>query len=334
MLRTRLWMGALLIFAFAASLGLDEWLSAYPAVPPYPCWFIVSVLAMIGCCRELRQLLRRRGIRTSRLVSYGSLILIVCANWVPWLNEELGVGDRLAWPLAAACVANMVVLMREAAVYREPGQAVLTAGGGLLIVFYLGVLGTFAIQLRWLQHGLLALTAYIAAAKFGDIGAYFGGRAFGRHKLSPHLSPNKTVEGALAGAMTSVLGTSAVVLLWQRITGAVPPLSWSDVALFGLLVGAVAQVGDLIESMIKRDCQQKDASDIVPGFGGVLDVLDSPLFSAPLAFALWVSLGPGWGAGIYLPSQPPVGKLERGASESPAPPHAWVCPAGCALRPA
>lgn len=304
MLKTRLWMGALLIVAFVAGLGLDELLGSRPSLPPYPCWFIISIVAMVGCCRELRQLLRRRGIRTSRLVSYGSVTLVVCANWIPWLNDELGVGDRLAWPLAAACAANMIVLLREANVYREPGQAVLTAGGGLLIVFYLGVLGTFAIQLRWLQHGLLALAAHIAACKFGDTGAYFGGRAFGRHKLCPRLSPNKTIEGAVAGLAASLAGTCAIVLLWQLVTQQIPPLSWGEVALFALAVGVLAQAGDLIESMIKRDCQQKDASDIVPGFGGVLDVLDSPLFSAPLAFALWVSLGPGWGPRLYSPTQP------------------------------
>ena len=299
MLKTRLWMGATLIVLFAVGLWLDEqWGPAPPNwLPPFPCWLIISVLAVIGCCREMRQLLRRRGIRLSRAISYGSVIGVALANWIPWLVGSNGPTDHLAWPFAAVCVANMVVLIREAVVYREPGESVTTAGAGMLLVFYLGVLATFAIELRWLGPGVLPIVALIAAAKCGDTGAYFGGRALGRIKLCPSLSPNKTVEGAVAGAIASVLGTWTVVAIGKMITG-VQALSWQATVLFGLSVGVLAQVGDLIESLIKRDCQQKDASDLMPGFGGVLDVLDSPLFSAPLAFLLWIWLGPGWGAGL------------------------------------
>src|SRR5262249_25636707 len=121
---------------------------------------------------------------------------------------------------------------------------------------------------------------------------YFGGRSFGRHKLCPWLSPNKTVEGAIAGLIASILGTLAVVAIGAKLLDTPPAMAWTTSAMFGLSVGALAMVGDLVESLIKRDCQQKDASDLVPGFGGVLDVMDSPLFSAPLAFLLWVWLGP------------------------------------------
>lgn len=296
MLRTRLWMGATLIALLAAGLWLDEQLGPrYPDwLPPFPCWMVISVLAVVGCCRELRQLLRLRGIRLNRAISYGSVIGVALANWVPWLVNSNGPTDHLAWPFVAVCVANMIVLIREAIIYRQPGESVTTAGGGMLLIFYLGVLATFAIELRWLRPGVLPIVALIAAAKCGDTGAYFGGRALGRHKLCPHLSPNKTIEGAVAGAIASVLGTLAVVAIGEKVTGT-PPLGYWVAAVFGLGVGILAQVGDLIESLIKRDCQQKDASDLVPGFGGILDVLDSPLFSAPLAFLIWMWLGPGWG---------------------------------------
>ena len=92
MLRTRLWMGAILIATLAVGLWLDERLAAHsPAwLPPYPCWLIFAVLVVVGCCRELRQLLRCRGIRTSRVVSYGSVIAVVLANWAPWLVVSRG----------------------------------------------------------------------------------------------------------------------------------------------------------------------------------------------------------------------------------------------------
>jgi phosphatidate cytidylyltransferase len=231
------------------------------------------------------------------VVSYGGILAIVLANWVPWVVHAQDVMSHLAWPFAAMVIANAWVLLREAWIFRAPGSAVTTLGAGMFINFYLGVLATFFIELRWVEHGLMALACHIGAAKCGDIAAYFGGRAFGRHKLSPWLSPNKTVEGAVSGAAGSVLAVLVVVAIGARLMN-VETLRFGTAVLFGLAIGIAGQVGDLVESLIKRDCQQKDASDLVPGFGGMLDVLDSPLFSAPLAFLLWIVLGPGWGGGL------------------------------------
>jgi phosphatidate cytidylyltransferase len=294
MLRTRLWMGALLIAALAAGLWIDERFGPHvpPGIPPYPCWLAISLVVIIGCCRELRQLMRRRDIQTSRWVSYGGVITITLANWIPWFQSSRRQLDHLAWALAAVCVVNMIVLLREGWIFRESGSAVITAGATMLLTFYLGALAAFLIELRWANQGLLALAAHIAAAKCGDTGAYFGGRAFGRHKLCSWLSPNKTVEGAVAGLFASVVGVLAVVAIGAKLSNGPMAMSWLAAGAFGLTVGTLAMLGDLVESLIKRDCQQKDASDLVPGFGGVLDVTDSPLFSAPLAFLLWVWLGP------------------------------------------
>src|SRR5262245_60077316 len=295
MLKTRLWMGALLIAGLAGGLWIDEHLGdRLPrGVPPFPCWLLIAVFVVVGCCRELRQLMRRPGIRTHRCLTYGIVIAITASNWIPFLRvsspQQM---EHLVWALSTVCAANMLFLIREAVIFREPGSAVITAAGGILITFYLGSLAAFLIELRWASHGLLALACHIAAAKCGDTGAYFGGRIFGRHKLCPFLSPNKTIEGAAMGLASSVGGTLAVVAIGAKLSNGTSALSWLGAGLFGLTVGAAAMVGDLIESLIKRDCQQKDASDLVPGFGGMLDVMDSPLFSAPVAFGLWVWIGP------------------------------------------
>jgi phosphatidate cytidylyltransferase len=117
------------------------------------------------------------------------------------------------------------------------------------------------------------------------------GRIAGRNKLWPRLSPNKTIEGAIGGLIFGV-GASLIVTAVARFALDAPCLGWGPAAGFGLVVAPAAQLGDLMESMIKRDCARKDASSSVPGFGGVLDVLDSLLFAAPVAYGYWIWLGP------------------------------------------
>jgi phosphatidate cytidylyltransferase len=233
----------------------------------------------------------RRGFNPNWPLVYSSLAVITVSNWIPFWTQSADRLEHLVWALSAVCVANMLILMREAYIFREPGTALVNACGAIFATFYLGALAAFLIELRWAGQGLVALATHIAAAKCGDSGAYFGGRAFGRHKLCPWLSPNKTVEGAIAGLIASVLGTLAVLALGAGLSGKPPVMNWAIGSLFGLTVGVLGMVGDLIESLIKRDCQQKDASELVPGFGGALDVLDSPLFSAPAAFGFWYWLG-------------------------------------------
>jgi phosphatidate cytidylyltransferase len=126
----------------------------------------------------------------------------------------------------------------------------------------------------------LALALAIFVPKSCDIGAYFTGRAIGRHKMTPTLSPKKTWEGAAGGLVTAVLAALG-------INAINPLLTWPSAIGFGIVVGITGMVGDLMESLIKRDCEKKDASDLVPGFGGVLDVVDAILFAAPVSYA-WI----------------------------------------------
>ena len=126
------------------------------------------------------------------------------------------------------------------------------------------------------------VVVFLVAAKTGDSGAYFVGTRWGRHKLAPRTSPNKTVEGTLGGLAASVVATLLAAWLLRLGGGAG---FW---AMFGLLVGAVGQVGDLVESALKRSAGVKDSANLVPTFGGVLDVIDSPLLSAPVAYWLLV----------------------------------------------
>jgi phosphatidate cytidylyltransferase len=153
------------------------------------------------------------------------------------------------------------------------------------LLAYLGLLPSFLAQLRWvgptLAHSTAALMLTIFVPKCCDIGAYFTGRLIGKYKMTPVLSPKKTWEGAAGGLTAAAL---AAVLLDRLGPAAV---LWENVAIevaFGVTVGIAGMLGDLAESLVKRDCQQKDASQAVPGYGGVLDVVDAIVFAGPVSF--------------------------------------------------
>jgi len=111
----------------------------------------------------------------------------------------------------------------------------------------------------------------------GDVGAYFVGRSIGKHNLIPRISPNKTVEGTMGGLIASI-ATALISRLY------LPNYSFWHLLTLGLLLGILAQVGDLAESLIKRDCNTKDAGNNILGFGGMLDVIDSLLFTTPIFY--------------------------------------------------
>jgi len=112
----------------------------------------------------------------------------------------------------------------------------------------------------------------------GDAGAYYAGRGLGKHKLAPRVSPNKTLEGAIGGLVATFLGALGAKLSFM------PMLSWGDLIALSLLLGIFGQLGDLVESMMKRSAGVKDSSALVPSHGGLFDKLDSIAFAAPLLY--------------------------------------------------
>jgi phosphatidate cytidylyltransferase len=189
------------------------------------------------------------------------------------------------WPLVAFALVGVMVaaFLLEMRRYREPGSAVPRIALTLLAAVYLGGLACFLAQLRWIhpdpQRTSLILALTIFVPKCGDIGAFFAGTFFGRHKMTPVLSPKKTWEGAAGGVLFSVL--TAVGL---SFAGPVFRYGIVEAVAFGIVVCIAGMLGDLAESLIKRDCEAKDAAKSIPGFGGLLDVIDSVLFAAPVAY--------------------------------------------------
>jgi phosphatidate cytidylyltransferase len=303
MLGTRLVTGFSMAGLIVAVLLLDGRMA-----PWFPLWLLVSLVVTGTAALELVGLLLETSARPSGNTVFGGVIALVLANWAPHLMAEfhslphlagrLGYDPltpvhALSWPLMTFVAVVMVTFIAQSAQFEKPGGTMATIAGTVLAVAYVGLLGSFIIQMRWLEgpyHGLLPLAYLIATAKGADTGAYTLGRIAGRHKLWPRLSPNKTVEGAVGGLIFAVAGALAVAAIAHYLLR-VPTLSWGGAVAFGVVVGTAAQLGDLMESMIKRDCARKDASGAVPGFGGVLDVLDSLLFAGPVAFGFWLWAG-------------------------------------------
>jgi len=155
---------------------------------------------------------------------------------------------------------------------------------------YIAALFSYVFYLRTMdpQRGAWLVLFLIVVTKMGDVGAYATGSVIGRHTLVPRISPRKTVEGlggaVVASAVTALL--AAPLLGQQRIFGQLPSPALS--AAVGVILGAVGQLGDLAESLLKRDCQVKDTGSLLPGLGGVLDVIDSLLFTAPLFYGILI----------------------------------------------
>ncbi len=166
---------------------------------------------------------------------------------------------------------------------RAASDFAVTVGG----IVYLGWIGAYLIDLRFLAEGLWWILLVFPATWFADTAAYFIGSRFGKHRLSPRLSPKKSWEGYIAGIVFGTAGTAGLALLWHQFGG--PDLTWWQGAALGALLSILTLLGDLGESMIKRQSGLKDSSHIIPGHGGVFDRMDSWLWGGVLGyyFILW-----------------------------------------------
>ena len=143
-------------------------------------------------------------------------------------------------------------------------------------ILYVSWFFSFIIKIRYLSGGFGFLVALLLIIKLGDVGAYLVGSRWGKSPLMPHISPKKTVEGSIGGLLFSILGAFACKSLL--------PFSYGHLLSIAIGLGVLGQLGDLSESLLKRDCQIKDSGSIFPGMGGVLDQIDSLLFTAPVFY--------------------------------------------------
>jgi phosphatidate cytidylyltransferase len=290
MLGWRLAMSALLIPVFVGLFWADNRAGAAA-----PILFAACLLLGLRCVWELVLLLRVRFREIEFLPCASCVAGITAAAWLPhWMAAPA----RDFSALGPACLTYVVcvlgLLAYEASRYEQPGQRMESLGAHLLIVSYVGVLLAATVQLRWVAGadlGYLTLGSMVIAVKMGDTGAYTLGRLFGKRKMSPKLSPGKTWAGFVGALVGSGLGAWAwLQFATPLFDAAAQPPAWYWSVFYGVVMGVIGLVGDLCESLIKRDMGQKDAAALMPGFGGLLDLLDSILYAGPVAYVLWVVL--------------------------------------------
>ncbi len=245
---------------------------------PYLLFTLTAIALML---REFYHMMGQKGLSPHWKSGFLASLLLPVGLYLRLRGgriEEWHVAGMLTFLLFAVFLAEL---------RRGTGkEAAVNTGATLLGVFYIGWLGSHLVGLRELPPMLgqsyawgmsYALLPFFLAWTC-DTAAYAVGRAFGRTRLAPAVSPKKSVEGAIGGFLATV--AAGVTARWWFA----PYLTWFDAVAVGTLVGFFAQVGDLVESLLKRDAETKDSSDLIPGHGGALDRFDSLLFAAPLVY--------------------------------------------------
>jgi phosphatidate cytidylyltransferase len=286
MLRARLVSGTAFVVGLVAVLVGDVWFR-----PVYPCLLACALLLGLAAARELIALMPDGG-RPPAAVCLPGVFAILFGNWLQVLLLVASVpsGRHLLAVVSYLTAGSVAALFAyEMTRFRVADGAATRVARGVFILVYLGYIPGFLIRLRWLEDDAVTSSLMLAAAilvpKVGDIGAYFAGRAVGRRLLAPQLSPKKTWEGFAGGLAASILTAVGLSFADPRLF----PHGVAEAVGFGLVLGLIGVFGDLAESLLKRDYGAKDAGQSVPGFGGVLDVIDSVIFAGPVAY-LWFLL--------------------------------------------
>ena len=279
-------MGTVFIALLVALVWIDLNGVAGYARPGMALLPLALVLA-VGGTQEFLSMVRTREPNIAACpIYFGNLAIVAAAGWA----DERHAG---AWQLAALAAALLLVVLTEIFRYDKDVSKQVTERLGLSVLglVYVGFLMSFIVRLRLVAGGatIVPLVSMLVVVKMADIGAYTVGRLIGRHKMAPKLSPGKTWEGLAGGVLFSLIG--GTVVAWR--TGLLvadeqfqPAVLTAWIA-YAVVVGLVGTAGDLIESLLKRDFGRKDSSTWMPGFGGVLDLIDSPLLAAPVAWAFW-----------------------------------------------
>lgn len=302
MLHWRLLIGTSIAVLFTGIFVLDWHLQKMTVIPGVALFPFMALLAILSC-REMLNLAQQNGITPNKFVTYFGVMLVIASGWGSFVIQKLTANQEIvhshiiqqldalrpaSWTLSAFALAIILVFLVEIVQYVTPGKVNIRIAYTVFIIAYIGLFCTFLTLIR-LSYGILALVSFVAIVKMGDVGAYTVGKIFGRTKLAPRLSPAKTLEGAIGALLfscTTAVICFALIFPWCLGNAVLPPFEPGWIA-YGTVLGLVGVFGDLSESLMKRDASVKDTGTLLPGMGGILDMVDSLLLTAPVAYAFW-----------------------------------------------
>ena len=270
MLRTRVLVAAVLLPVGLFIIYLGGWVFAA---------FVALILAIAAW--EYSHIFKVSGYQPATSIAiFGAAALAFGRAWDGF--------ESAPWIISLVLLASMTYHL--VAFDRGRDKAATDFAVSLSAILYLGWFGAYLVSIRSLPEGFWWILLVLPCVWIADSGAYFIGRAFGRHKLSPRLSPKKTWEGYLGGVVVGTLGAVGLVYLWRIWAGPAFSISPLQGALLGFLLSTITTLGDLGESMIKRQSGLKDSSNLLPGHGGVFDRIDSWLWAAVIGyyFVVWI----------------------------------------------
>ena len=234
-------------------------------------FFALTLFISLGAYYEFALLAKNKGANANLWLGFISIILLLTNNFRVFLDFS-------------SIILFIVFVITLVELFRNKGSAILNIGAALLGIFYIGLFSSALLAIRefypnigeiYLRGGYLIISIF-AAIWICDSAAYYGGTALGKHKLFARVSPNKTWEGAGFGFVFAVITMVLAKIIILNF------LSLGTAIAIGIIIGLFGQIGDLIESLFKRDAGVKDSSSVIPGHGGIFDRFDSLLYTAPV----------------------------------------------------
>lgn len=244
------------------------------AVIYYPLCGIFTLLLIVVGLYEFFYMVEKKGVKL-----FKGLGLLVGALIPITIYFGLAVKEGLQFLFIVLAIFILFLLELTK---KETHQSVLSLSATVFGIIYISWCFSFLIKIRQLPEGAMLTGFLLIVTKSSDIGAYLWGRKFGKTALLKRISPGKSLEGAIGGFFTSLTVGIIFSLFIQTVT------FWEKFFLI-IILAIIAQLGDLFESLLKRDCQVKDSGKLFPGMGGVLDVMDSLIFTAP-TFYLYLTM--------------------------------------------
>ncbi len=262
------------IISALVAIPILAWLIWYGSWP----FLILIIAGILMGLFELYNMPKVKGLRILRITGMVcSVLLALCAYWgnIYYLNTLL--------------TASVLMLLAMQLFGKRPLETITNLSYTILGLVYVGWLLSHQLLLRKVLFGREYILLLFWITWFGDTGAYALGTTLGRHKLIPRVSPKKSIEGAIGGLLFSMASALLAYFLLEEspFLGkwlSSPGLSLVHYLILGLILGIVGQFGDLCESLLKRGAEIKDAGGIIPGHGGLLDVMDSLLFTSPVMY--------------------------------------------------